>query len=143
KINRKRDIAETLIQGIEICRKRMADHFRLFEDFLRHEMPMIALVHDRGGNIGNLDRALDGIAFSIMDHRTITRDLDAVAFFQKYNAVRHRCERKGIGTEIHAPFAIAYRERAPPPRTDHQIFIAAKNDAEREGTLKLLDCKCS
>ena len=63
-LHRQRD---ALSRHVEIMRKRMADHFRLLVDFLRHEMAVIALVDQERRRIRLEHRALHRLPLRVVD----------------------------------------------------------------------------
>ena len=68
-----------------------------------------------------------------------------IAFLKEADAIRKRRERHGVGAKEHLALAIADRERAAPPRADHDVLAPGEQDGEREGPAKLrkgaFDCR--
>ena len=118
---------------VEIMRKRVADHFRLLVNFLRHEMTMVALVDEHHGRLRLEHIAANDTAARVVDFGTAAMDDGAVAVFQIAHRVGEGRERDRIRTDIHRVVAEADRKRRAFARADQQIFFAGKQEREREG----------
>ncbi len=87
-------------------RERVADHFRLFVDFLGHEVLVVALV-DQLRRRRRLDyRPFDRVAGFVADLDAFVRHHRPVAVFQVTDLVGERGERDRIGAEKHFAFAV-------------------------------------
>ena len=126
-----------LVRHVEIMRERVADHFRLLVDFLRHEMAMVALVdqHRRGRGFSTCRLTARPLASRIGD--AVAAELDPVAFLQIADGVGEGRERDGVGAEIHLAVAIADRERRALARADQEVVLAGEQEGEREGAAQL------
>ena len=124
---------DALGRHVDIVRQRVADHFRLLVDLLRHEVAVVGLVDQRGRG-GVLDLlALDGVPSLSKIVGALAGQHDPVAVFEIADRVGERAERDGVGAEIHLAVAIADRERRAVAGADHEIVVAGEDEAEREG----------
>ena len=111
----------------------MADNLGLLVDLLRHEMAMVALV-DQQRPGGRLDhRADDGVAERIVHLYAVALHDGPVAVLEIADCVSERCERDGVGAEIHLPLAVANCERRSVARADQQILLPLEQECERKG----------
>ena len=108
-------------------RERVADHFGLLVDLLRHEVAIAALVHQRRPSaLRDLDLAVGGRALGIVDRDLRAAQHRHIAVFQIGDAVGERREREGVGAEIGFLLAIADRERAAFARADQKVIVPLK-----------------
>ena len=102
----------------------MADDLGLLENFLRHEVAMIALVDQHDRSLRLQHRAAHDLAVGIMNL--------GAAVFQIAHHVGERRKRNGIGADIHRAVAESDRQRRAAPRADQKIVLAGKQESERE-----------
>ena len=122
---------EKAVQGV-------ADDHRLLVDLLEHEMAVFALA-DGGARGRRLDdRAVDRLVVGVVDLGAVALEDDPVALLQIADALGQRCQRQGVGAEIHLPVAKADRQRAPASRADHQVFMGSEDDGEGESAVQAL-----
>ena len=114
----------------------MADDFGLLVDFLRHEVAMVALIDHERRSVGLEDRTLDLAAGGVMHFDGFARQHNRVAVLEVGNRIGERCERDGVGAEIHLAVAVADRERRAFARTDQEIVLAGEQERERERATK-------
>ena len=124
---------------VDVAGERVADHFRLLVDFLRHEMLEIAFIHHLRRGRGFDHRPFDFAALLIVDLDALVRHHRPVAVLQIADGVGERGKRDGIGAEIHLAVAIADGERRTLARADHQVVLAGEQEGEREGAAQLLE----
>ena len=124
---------DALGHHVEIMRQRVADDFRLFVNFLGHEMAVIALVdeHHRGLRLEHV--AVDDVAVGVVDFGARAMDDGAIAVFQIAHRVGERRERDRVRAEIHRIVAEADGERRALAGADQQIVFAGKQERQREG----------
>ncbi len=123
---------------VDVIGERMRDDFRLFVNFLRHEVAVITLV-DQQRTRNRLDHGpVDASAGPVVDFDSGAVHHGPVAFIEIGDGVGKRRERNGIAAEIHFALAVADGEGRALARGDHQIVVAGEDDAEREGALELL-----
>ncbi len=92
--------------------QRVADHRRLLEDLLLHEMAVIALADQGARQRGLAHRACDLLVVAVED-RHLARGHDGpVAFFEIGDAAGQRRQRQRIRADEHLAVAIADRQRA-------------------------------
>ena len=123
---------------IDIGRERVADHFRLLVDLLRHEMAVVALVDEERGGERAGHRPLDRVAAAVADGDGLARQHRPVAVLEIGDRVGEGRERDGIGADEHLAVAEADGERAALAGHDHQIVVAGEDHGEREGALQAL-----
>ncbi len=121
-----------LARHVDVIRQRMADDFGLLEDFLGHEMAMIALVDVllRGLQLEHL--APHHRPAGIVQLGALARDDRPVAFLQVAHRVGERRQRNRVGADEHGAVAEADGERRAFARTDQQIVLAGEQEGERE-----------
>ena len=129
-LHRQRD---ALGHHVEIMRERVADHFRLLVNFLRHEMAMVALVDEHHGRLRLEHVAVHDARRWRRGFRRCRVDDGAVAVLQIAHRVGEGRERDRVRAEIHRVVAEADRERRALAGADQQIFFAGKQEREREG----------
>ena len=96
-------------------RQGMTNHFRLFMDFLGHEMAVSGLVHQRRRGGGDLDLAIGAAALGVEDRDIGTLDDHHITFFQIGDAVGERRQREGVGADIGLVVGITDRQRRAAP----------------------------
>src|SRR6185312_16296015 len=126
-----------LVRHVEKRCERVADDFRLFENFLRHEVAMIAFVDEERAGRTRLHRARNFLAGGIANFDAVMMDDREIALFKIRNILRERRERDRVGTEIHLTRAVADRERASLARADQKVVLAFEQECEREGAAQL------
>ena len=111
--------------------------FRLFMDFLGHEMPVIALVDQEGGGLGLQLRPGHRLVGLVAELRRAAMQDHPVAVLEIGDGVGEGGQRQRVRAEIHlAALAIAHRQRRAAPRADQQVVLALKQEGEREGALE-------
>ena len=113
---------------VEIIGKRVADHLRLFMDFFRHEMPMVALVDQQHRSLGSGDGALGDLAGAVVDLGAGTRDDHPIAVVQIADFVGKWRERDRVGADIHRALAEADGKRRALARADQKIVFAGEQE---------------
>ena len=115
---------------------RVADHRRLLENLLLHEMAIIALADQGARGGGFADRPFDLVVGGIEDrHRARGHDRP-IAFFEIGDAAGQGRQRQGVRAQKHLAVAIADRQRAAAARADQQIVLAGEQKGEREGAIE-------
>ena len=122
---------------VDVMGERARHDFRLFVDFLGHEMAVVALVDQKGRGLRLDLRANDKPIVLAAEHRRAAPQNHPVAVFEIGDGVGEGGERQRVGAEIHFPaLAIADRQRRAAPRADQQIFLALEQEGEREGAFQ-------
>jgi len=124
---------------IEMRVQGVADHRRLLEDLLLHEVAVIALADERARQRRLPDRPLHLVVPGIEHAGALRRHHRPIALVEIEDAARQRRQRQRIGAEIHLALAEADGERRAAPGADQQVRVAGKEDGEREGALKPLE----
>ncbi len=113
-------------------RERVTDDLRLLVNLLRHEVAIIALVHEEGGGRRSEHGTFDFAAFGVVDFDAVARKHGRVAILEIRDRIGKRSERDGVGAEIHFAVPIADRERRSLARTNEEIVFAREQEGERE-----------
>ncbi len=116
----------------DVIRQRMADDFGLLENFLGHEMAVIALVDVHHGGLRFQHRALHDRALRVVDLGAVAGDDHPVAVLEIAHRVGERRQRNGIGADEHRAFAVADGERRAFARADQKIVLAGEQERERK-----------
>jgi len=117
-------------------RKRVGNNLGLFVDFLLHEMAVIALVDHQTGTDGFLLHPLNRIAVHIKNLHLLVMQYAPVTVFEIGDHVGERCQRDGVGAQIHLPVPMTDCQwRAVAGTNNHTVFIA-KDDCQRKCTFK-------
>src|SRR5262249_15728464 len=118
---------------VEMLRDGVADDFGLLMDLLRHEVLVIALVNEEGRCRSAHDCAFGLAALCIANLYPVTREQGGIAILEIRDRIGKGSERNSIGAEKHFAFAITDGERRALARSDQKIFLALKQEGEREG----------
>ena len=123
-------------RDINVLCERLANHPRLFVNFLEHKVPVLALVggDGRGGDPGW--RTLKVFAFHIEKIDSLPRDHCEVAVFQVTDHVGHRRKSDRVGPEVHFASSISDRKRRSLARPNDQVFVAFKQEGQRKRSLQ-------
>ncbi len=121
---------------VDVMRERVADHLGLLVDLLRHEVAVVALVDQERRGVGADHRPCHDPAGHVLDGRAVAGEHDEVAVLEVADLAGERRERDGVGAEIHLAVAVADRERRAFARPDQEVFLAGKQEGEREGALE-------
>ena len=114
-------------------RERVADDFRLLVDLLRHEMAMVALVHQAAPMRSTSAPARFTACPRVVDlRRRCGCTHRPVAVFQIADRVGERRERDRVGAQIHLAVAVADRERRAAARADQEIVLACEQQRQRK-----------
>src|ERR1700722_4713294 len=95
-------------------------------------MAVLTLADHRTRQGRDMDLALDGRLFGIVNNGTTGAEFDPIAFFKIADAVGERRQRQRIGAQIHFLIAVTDRQRTAAPRADQKIFMAGENNGNRE-----------
>ena len=117
---------------IEIVRERVTDDFRLFVNFLRHEMAMVAFVDQHYRSLRLEHVAVNGFAIGVVNLGAVAVNDRAIAVLQIADRIGEGGERDRIGTDIHGVVAKTDRQRRAFAGADQQIILAGKEKGERE-----------
>ena len=112
--------ADAVGGGVGEGAQRVAEHGRLLEDLLLHEVAVVALADQRPAQRGLPDRALDRIARGVRHLRTAAVEKGEIALLQILDALGQGRQRQGVRAHEHLVLAIADRERAALARHDQQ-----------------------
>src|SRR5262245_57718662 len=104
----------------------MADHFRLFMDFLRHEVLVVTLVDQLRRCRGFKDWTFDFAAMLIVNLHALAREHGPVTVFQVADRVGEWCQSDRIGAEIHLAITVTNREWRSLSRTYQEVVFARK-----------------
>ena len=118
---------------VDIFGKRVADDFRLLDNFLGHEVAMIALVDQQRRGLGETHRPLDRPVGAVEDRAGAAGEHHPIALVEIGDAVGEGRERHRIGAEKHLAIAMSDRQRAAAAGADHQVLLALEQDHEGEG----------
>ena len=113
----------------------VADHRRLLEDLLLHEVAVLALADHRAGEGRLLDLAGHRAVFGIVHLGAILAELDPVALLQIADLVGQGRQGQGVGAEKHLAVAVAHRQGRAPPCADHQVVASGEDDGQGKGAL--------
>ncbi len=116
--------------------QRIADHRRLLEDLLLHEVAVIALADRRTRERGFLDLALRWVAGGVVDRRARRAHHRPIAFLEIDDAARQRRQRQRVAADIHLAIAIADGERRAAARADQKIVVASEQHHQRESAFE-------
>ncbi len=117
--------------------ERARHHFRLFVDFLGHEMAVVALVDQKGRRLRLDLGANDNLIVFATKHRRAATQNHPVVVFEIGDGVGEGGQSEGVGAEVHfAALAIADRQRRAAPRADQQVFLALEQEGQREGAFQ-------
>ena len=111
---------------IDVMGERVGDHLGLLEDFLRHEMAVIALVDQEGRSRGADDRPRHHFAGGVLNHHAAASDHGKITILKVGERFGQWRERDGVGAEKHLAVAVADRERRAAAGADHEIVLAGK-----------------
>ena len=116
--------------------QRVAQHRRLLEDLLLHEVAVVALADQRPAQRGLADRPLRRPVLGVDHHRTLAVEKADIAFLEILDALGQRGQGQGVGADEHLVVAVADRQRAALARDDQQILVALEQDRQRERALE-------
>ena len=115
---RQRDL---LFERPDIAPQGLGNHGRLLEDFLLHEVAIIAFLDRRCRHTGGADLALHRVVVLVMDGGALAGNDHPVALFEIGNFLRQRRQSQSVRTEIGLAFAIADHQRRTEPGTDQEV----------------------
>ena len=127
---------------LDVMPSRIRQDFRLFGDFLGHEV-LVAVLFDLARV--DPDRANFTVCTSpvcVANFDSGTRNDSAIALLKVADLVCQRAQRNGIGTEIHFTGAKAERERRSPACRDYQVVLAIKQKRQRERAFEACNRLC-
>ena len=117
--------------------QHIADHGRLFGDFLRHIVFVATFLDPGGVQLDLFHGAVGAAALCVIDFGPVAGDNGPVAFFQIGDLVGHRCQRDGVRAHEHFAVSVADGQGAALAGGDHQIVFAVKQEAQRKGSIQL------
>ncbi|CAI8421469.1 MAG: Uncharacterised protein [Hyphomonas sp. TMED17] len=103
----------SLGQRIDIGTDCPSSRFRLFVDFLLHEMAIIAFFGSCSAALHDRNRALDCCAVFGINLGSVRSQNTPVAFLEIDNSVGERCDRERVGSEQHFIVANSDDKRRP------------------------------
>ena len=118
--------------------QRVADDLRLLVDLFRHEMAVIAFFGQQAARLAADRAATDDLAAHVPELRSLAGHDDPVAFFEIGDLVREGGKRERVGAKIHLAFAVSDCERRALPRSNQEVFLALKQEHERESAAHAL-----
>ena len=117
---------------VEVMGQGAADDLRLLVDLLGHEMPVIALVDQKGAGLAFLARPADRPVGLVEELGAAAMQHHPVAFLEIGDLVGERRQGQSVGSEKHLAFAEADRQRCAASRPDQQIVTPVEQEGERE-----------
>ncbi len=122
--------------------QRVADHRRLLEDLLLHEMAVIALADQGARQRGLAHRAGDLAVVAVEDRDLLRGDDRPVAFLEIGDLAGQRRQRQRIRADEHLAVAIADRQRAAAAGADQEVVLAGEQEDQRERAIEPLQRPC-
>ena len=133
--------AHAAVAEVDVVGERVADDLGLLVDFLGHEVAVIALVDQQGACHRFHPGPLHLLAGAVVDGGALAREHRPVALLQIGDLAGEGRQRDGVGAQVHLALAVADGERAALAGADHQVFLAGKDDGERERTLQMVSAR--
>src|SRR6478736_4800216 len=117
---------------VDVMGKRVADHFRLLMNLLRHKVLVVALVDELRRRRRFNDWPLDLTALLIANFDALARDDRPITIFKIADGVCEWRKRDCVRAKVHLALAVADRERRAFARSDQKVVLAGEQEGKRE-----------
>jgi hypothetical protein len=114
----------------------VTNHFRLFGNFLGHEVPVIALVHDQPRDLAEAHWPAHRAPRHIIDLRGPARQNHPVTIFKIGDPIGERRQRNRITSKKHLAVAMTDCQRRTILRPYQQVVFALEQDRQRKCPLQ-------